>query len=63
MRPRRAYTVDDALDERLAHGLDDVSAGTVTLYKGTIAPPLKEQRGAVKLMNLGCARFSVIYAM
>jgi hypothetical protein len=31
LRPRRRYSVDDALDDWLAHGLDGVSARTVTL--------------------------------
>jgi integrase len=52
LRPRQGYTVNDALDDWLAHGLDDVSARTVTLYKGTIAPPLREQLGTVKLRDL-----------
>ncbi len=34
LRPRQSYTVNDALDDWLAHGLDDVSARTVTLYSG-----------------------------
>jgi integrase len=52
LRSRRRYTVDDALDDWLAHGLDGVSARTVTLYKGTIAPVLREQLGTVRLTNL-----------
>jgi hypothetical protein len=52
LRPRQGYTVNDALDDRLAHGLDGVSARTVTLYKGTIVPLLREQLGAVKLRDL-----------
>ena len=52
LRPRRGYSVNDALDDWLAHGLDDVSARTVTLYKGTIVPLLREQLGAVKLRDL-----------
>jgi integrase len=52
VRPRRGYTVNNALDDWLAHGLDGVSARTVTLYKGTIAPALREQLGTVKLRNL-----------
>jgi hypothetical protein len=38
LRPRQGYTVNGALDDWLAHGLDGVSARTVTLYKGTIVP-------------------------
>jgi integrase len=52
LRPRRGYTVNDALDDWLAHGLDDVSARTVTLYQGTIVPLLSEQLGTVKLKDL-----------
>jgi integrase len=52
LRPRRAYTVNDALDDWLVHGLDGVSARTVTLYKGTIAPALREQIGTAKLRDL-----------
>jgi hypothetical protein len=37
LRPRRRYTVDDALEDWLAVGLDGLSARTVTLYRGTIA--------------------------
>jgi len=32
LRPRRRYTVDDALDDWLAHGLDGLSARTAALY-------------------------------
>jgi integrase len=52
LRPKRSYTVNDALDDWLAHGLDGVSARTVTLYKGTIAPALTAQLGAIKLKEL-----------
>jgi integrase len=52
LRPRRRYTVDDALDDWLAHGLDGVSARTVTLYRGTIAPVLRQQLGTVRLTDL-----------
>ncbi len=52
LRPRRSYTVNDALDDWLAHGLDGVSARTVTLYRGTITPALSEQLGTVKLRDL-----------
>jgi integrase len=52
LRPRRGYTVNDALDDWLVHGLDGVSARTVTLYKGTIVPALKDQLGTVRLMDL-----------
>jgi integrase len=52
LRPRQGYTVNDALDDWLAHGLEDVSARTVTLYKGTIVPLLSERLGPVKLKDL-----------
>ena len=52
LRPKHAYTVNDAFDDWLAHGLDGVSARTVTLYQGTIVPLLKEQLGAAKLRGL-----------
>jgi integrase len=52
LRPRQGYTLNDALDDWLAHGLEDVSARTVTLYKGTIVPLLSEQLGTVKLKDL-----------
>ena len=35
LRPRRRYTVGDALEDWLAHGVDGLSARTVTLYRGT----------------------------
>jgi integrase len=52
LRPRQGYTVNDALGDWLAHGLDGLSPRTVTLYKGTIVPLLREQLGAVKLRDL-----------
>ena len=52
LRPRQGYTVNDALDDWLTRGLDDVSARTVTLYRGTIVPLLREQLGTVKLRDL-----------
>ena len=52
LRPRQGYTVNDALDDWLAHGLEDVSARTLTLYKGTIVPLLSERLGPVKLKDL-----------
>ncbi len=52
LRPRRRYTVNDALDEWLAHGLDGLSARTVTLYRGTIAKALSEELGTVRLTDL-----------
>ena len=35
LRPRRRYTVGDALEDWLAHGVDGLSARTVALYRGT----------------------------
>ena len=55
LRPRRRYTVGDALEDWLAHGLDGVSARTVTLYRGTIAKALHEELGAVRLTELTAA--------
>jgi hypothetical protein len=42
LRPRRRYTVGDALEDWLAHGVDGLSARTVTLYRGTIVKALTE---------------------
>ena len=33
LRPRRRYTVGDALEDWLAHGVDGLSERTVTLYR------------------------------
>jgi integrase len=52
LRLSRSYTVNDTLDNWLARGLDDVSVRTVTLYRDTIAPALREQLGAVRLREL-----------
>src|SRR6266849_6302593 len=52
LRPRRRYTVGDALDDWLAHGLDGLSARTVTLYRDTIAKALREELGSVRLTDL-----------
>src|ERR1700686_791602 len=40
LRPRRRYTVGDALEDWLAHGLDGLSARTGTLYRDAIAEAL-----------------------
>ena len=56
IRPRPRYTIDDALDDWLAYGLDGVSARTVTLYQGTIVAALKEELGAVRLRDLAASR-------
>jgi hypothetical protein len=52
LRPRRRYTVGDALSDWLAHGVDGLSARTVTLYRGTIVKALDEELGAVRLTEL-----------
>src|SRR5690242_12732244 len=52
VRPRRHYTVGDALDDWLAHGLDGLAPSTVTLYRDTIAKALREEFGSVKLTAL-----------
>jgi integrase len=40
LRPRRRYTVGDALDDWLAVGVNGLSARTVTLYRDTIGKAL-----------------------
>jgi len=55
LRPRRRYTVEDALEDWLAVGLDGLSARTVTLYRGTIAKALREELGSVRLTDLSAA--------
>jgi integrase len=52
VRPRRNYTVGDALDDWLADGLDGLAPSTVTLYRDTIAKALREELGSVKLTSL-----------
>ena len=52
LRPRRHYTVNDALDDWLANGLDGLAPSTVTLYRNTIAKVLREELGTVKLTSL-----------
>jgi integrase len=52
LRPKRAYTVNDALDDWLAQGLDDVSERTVALYRDTITPMLRAQLGNFRLWEL-----------
>jgi integrase len=52
LRPRKYYTVSDALEDWLAHGVDGLSARTVTLYRGTIVKALTEELGSVKLTAL-----------
>ena len=52
LRPRRRYTVGDALEDWLADGVDGLSPRTVTLYRGTIVKALNEELGAVRLTEL-----------
>jgi hypothetical protein len=52
LRPRRRYTVGEALEDWLAHGVDGLSARTVTLYRGTIVKALSEELGKVRLTEL-----------
>src|SRR3984885_7642026 len=52
LRPRRRYTVGDALEDWLAHGVGGLSERTVTLYRDTMAKALKEELGAVRLTEL-----------
>ncbi len=52
LRPRRHYTVNDALDDWLANGLDGLAPSTVKLYGRTIAQALREELGTVKLTSL-----------
>jgi integrase len=52
VRPRRHYTVNDALDDWLEAGLDGLAPATVKVYRGTIAKALREELGTVKLTSL-----------
>jgi hypothetical protein len=52
VRPRRHYTVNDALDDWLETGLDGLAPSTVTVYRNTIAKALREELGTVKLAIL-----------
>jgi hypothetical protein len=52
LRPRRRYTVGDALKDWLAHGVDGLLERAVTLYGGTIAKALNEELGKVRLTEL-----------
>jgi hypothetical protein len=52
LKPRRRYTVGDALSDWLAHGVDGLSERTVTLYRGTIAKALVAELGSVRLASL-----------
>jgi integrase len=55
VRPRRHYTVNDALDDWLAVGLDGLAPATVTVYRNTIAKALREELGTVELTKLTAA--------
>jgi anthranilate phosphoribosyltransferase len=50
VRPRRHYTVNDALDDWLENGLDGLAPATV--YRNTIAEALREELGTVELTEL-----------
>jgi integrase len=52
LRPRRRYTVGDALEDWLAHGVDGLSERTVSLYRGTIVKALNEELGKIRLTEL-----------
>jgi len=52
LRLRRRYTVGDALEDWLAHGVDGLLARTVTLCRGTIVKALDEELSAVRLTEL-----------
>jgi integrase len=52
VRPRRHYTVNDALDDWLETGLDGLAPSTVTVYRNTIAKALREELGTVVLTKL-----------
>jgi integrase len=52
LRPRRRYTVGNALEDWLAHGTDGLSERTLTLYRGTIVKALSEELGGVRLTEL-----------
>jgi integrase len=52
VRPRRHYTVSDALDDWLENGLDGLAPATVKVYRDTIAKALREELGTVELTKL-----------
>jgi integrase len=52
IRPRRHYTVSNALDDWLESGLDGLAPATVTVYRNTIAKALREELGTVELTKL-----------
>src|ERR1700722_19322333 len=52
LRPRRGYTVGDALSDWLEHGVEGLAPRTVSLYRGTIAKALVAELGSVQLTKL-----------
>lgn len=56
LRPKRRYTVNDALDDWLAQSLDGLSAATATLYGRTIAKALRDELGTIRLTDLTAGR-------
>jgi integrase len=52
LRPRKRYTVGDALEDWLARGMAGLSSRTVTLYRGTIVKALVDELGLVRLTEL-----------
>ena len=52
VRPRRHYTVNDALDDWLENGLDGLAPATLTVYRNTIAKALREELSTVELTKL-----------
>ena len=56
VRPRRNYTVNQALDDWLGNGLDGLAPSTVKLYRDTIGKALRDELGTVELTKLtACA--------
>jgi integrase len=55
LRPKRRYTVGEALDDWIAVGVDGLSARTVALYRDTIGKALREELGTVRLTDLTAA--------
>ena len=62
LRPRRLYTVGDALEDWLAHGVDGLSERTVTLYRGTIVKALNEELGKIRLTELNASHVQAALA-
>jgi hypothetical protein len=49
VRPRRNYTVNQALDDWLGNGLDGLAPSIFKLYRDTIGKALREELGVVEL--------------